>query len=137
IFTRDALDHQTTISYADQFSADGITLDTPRSFSTFAYPTSITDADGYSASVHYQYDFGAATWKQTPQPNVVTNTPGPTQKFEYDEAARLKQITNLVNGAYTHYLFGPYYLVSLSSINNVADEAYTNTVFDGLGRTTG
>ena len=134
IFTRDALNHQTTISYSDAFAANGETLDAPLSFQTFAYPTTVTDADGYSSSVRYRYDLGAATWKQTPLPNVTTNTPGPTQKIEYDTAARLQQVTNLVNNAYTRYEYGPNYVKSHSTVNKVADEAFSNTVFDGVGR---
>ena len=71
------------------------------SFVTLAYPTSVTDADGYSSSVRYNYDFGAATWKQTPLPNTTANTPGPSQKLAYDTIGRLQRITNLVNNAYT------------------------------------
>jgi YD repeat-containing protein len=134
IFTRDALNHRTTISYGDAFAAGGTDLDAPRSFATFAYPTTITDADGYSSSLRYRYDFGAVTWKQTPQPNVVTNTPGAAQKIEYDSAARLQQVTSLVNNAYTRYQYGPNYAHSYSTVNNVVDEAYSAQVFDGLGR---
>ena len=95
----------------------------------------MTDADGYSTRVRYRYDLGAASWKQTPQPNVITNnTLGPTQKIEYDTAARLKQVTNLDNNAYTRYEYGPNYVKSHSTVNNVADEAFSNTVFDGVGR---
>ena len=134
VFTRDALNHQTTINYSDAFAANGTSLDAPRSFATFAYPTVITDADGYSSSVRYQYEFGAVTWKQTPLPNVTTNTPGPEQKFEYDFAGRVQRVTNLVNNAYTRYDYGPNYVQTNSSINNVADEKYAFQVFDGAGR---
>jgi YD repeat-containing protein len=134
IFTRDALNHQTSISYTDAFSANGTDLDAPRSFATFAYPTTVTDADGYSSSVRYRYDLGVATWKQTPKPNEITNMPGPEQTFEYDLAVRLKRVANLVNGAYTKYEYGPNYVHTYSTVNNVADEAYSAQIFDGLGR---
>jgi YD repeat-containing protein len=136
VFTRDSLTHQTTIGYTDAFSANGTTLDAPLSSQTFAYPTTVWDADGYSTRVRYRYDLGAASWKQTPQPNVTTdNTLGPTQKIEYYDDARLKRVTNLVNNAYTRYEYGPNYVQSFSSVNSVADDAYSVQVFDGAGRT--
>jgi YD repeat-containing protein len=137
LFTRDALgssSRQTTISYSDKFSANGTILDAPRSFATFAYPTTVTNADGYSQSARYKYEFGAPTWKQTPQPNVTTNSPGPEQKFEYDSSARLQRVTSLVNDAYTRYDYGPNYVQAYATVNNVADEAYSAQIFDGLGR---
>jgi hypothetical protein len=140
-FTRDPRNtpaHQTTIDYSDAFAANGTNLDAPRSFATFAYPTTITDADGFSTRVRYRYDFGAATWKQTPKPNEVTNLPdGPEQKIESDSVTtRLKRVTSLVNGAYTRYEYGPNYVHTYSTVNtlNQPDEAYSAQIFDGLGR---
>ena len=135
IFTRDALDHQTTIGYTDQFAANGTNLDSPRSFSTFAYPTTITDADNNSSSVRYRYDFGAKTLVQGPPPQNQTN--GMVQTFIYDNATRIQQVTIATTGAYSRYLYGPANVVTLSSVNFVGDEAYTNTTFDGLGRSIG
>src|SRR5436190_19477365 len=120
------LPHHTTISYIDSFSDDN------NSRNTMAYPKTITDADGYSSTVIYNFDFGALTSKQTPQPNTIQNLPGPVQTIAYDAAARIERVTSLSNGAYTRYLYGPNYVVSLATVNNLADELYTNTVFDGL-----
>ena len=39
------------------------------------------------------------------------------------------------NGAYTRYVYGPNYVQSYSTVNNVADDKYFIQVFDGLGRT--
>ena len=97
----------------------------------------MTDADGYSSTVTYNFDFGGVTHKQTPQPNTIQNLPGPEQMVTYDSAGRIDRATSLTNGAYVRYLYGPNYVVSLATVNNIADEAYTNTVFDGQGRTTG
>jgi len=135
IFTCDALDHQTTITYADQFAANGGALDTPRSFSTFAYPTTINDADNNSSYVRYRYDFGAKTLVQGPPPQ--NQTTGLEQTFIYDSATRIQRVTTTYTGAYTQYLYGPANVVTLSSINSVANEAYTNSTFDGLGRSIG
>src|SRR5438067_3147853 len=106
-------------------------LDAPRAFSTFAYPTTVTDADGFSSSVWYNYDFSAQTRAQNPL--------GAVQTMTYDEATRLKRATTVNTGAYVHYDYGPYFTSSFASINNVAgnywdSDTYTNQFFDGLGR---
>jgi YD repeat-containing protein len=122
----DPLSHQTSVSYADSFSDGNNTRN------TFAYPTTATDADNNSSTVQYNFDFGAKTRVQGPPPNNQPN--GVIQTFAYDSAARLQQVTMQNNGAYTRHIYGPNYVVSYSTINSVADERYTNTVFDGLGR---
>ncbi len=131
VSSTDPLSHQTAFSYADSFS------DNNNSRNTLAYPTTVTDADGYSSTVTYNFDFGGVTRKQTPQPNTTGNLPGPVQTFLYDSAGRLEKVTATNNGAYRRFLYGPNYVVTLATVNNVADEAYSNTIFDGLGRTTG
>jgi YD repeat-containing protein len=55
LYTSDPLGHQTSVSYTDSFS-DGITRN------TFAYPTTVTDADGFSSLSKYHYDLGAVTY---------------------------------------------------------------------------
>ena len=131
VSSTDPLSHQTTISYADSFS------DNNNSRNTLAYPTTVTDADGYSSTVTYNFDFGAVTRKQTPRPNTIQNLPGPVQTFLNDAAGRIERVTATTNGAYTFYVYGPNYVQSFATVNTVADEAYWNTVFDGLGRATG
>ncbi|MGH3850397.1 MAG: hypothetical protein ACRDRT_11955, partial [Pseudonocardiaceae bacterium] len=131
IFTRDALNHQNSISYADSFS------DGNNSRHTFAYPTTVTDADGFSSFVQYNFDFGAKTRIQGPPP--ANQSSGLVQTFSYDEATRLKRVTTVNTGAYVHYTYGPNHVSSFSSINNVAQnywdsDTYTNQYFDGLGR---
>src|SRR6266446_2159186 len=103
----DAANHTNSISYADKFSADGVNLDTPRTFSTFAYPTTVTDADNNSSTIWYNYDFAAKTYVQNPL--------GAAQRMTYDEATRLKQATTSNTGAYVHYDYGPYYTSSFAS----------------------
>ncbi|MDQ3744341.1 MAG: PKD domain-containing protein, partial [Acidobacteriota bacterium] len=129
VSTTDPLTRQTSFGYADSFS------DGNNSRSTFAYPTSVTDAGGFSTTVQYNFDFGAKTRFQGPPPDGQPN--GIIQTFAYDGAARLQQETTANNGAYIRYIYGPNYVQQFASVNTVADEAYTNTVFDGLGRTTG
>jgi YD repeat-containing protein len=123
----DPAGHQSSISYADSYS------DSNNSRNTFAYPTTLTDADGFSSSVQYNFDFGAKTRVQGPPPANQSN--GIIQTFAYDSAARIQQVTTTNNGAYTRYLYGPNYVATQATVNAVADEAYTNTVFDGMGRT--
>lgn len=120
LFTRDALNHQTTIGYGDSFS------DGNNARGTFAYPTTLTDADGYGALIQYSFDFGAQTRSQGPN--------GGIQTFGYDSAARIQQVTTANTGAYTRYVYGPNYTQTFASVNNIADEAYSIQVFDGAGR---
>ncbi|MEK6281606.1 MAG: hypothetical protein AABN95_14725 [Acidobacteriota bacterium] len=62
VATIDSLGHQTGVSYADSFS------DGNNSRNTFAYPTTVTDAGGFSSDLQYNYDFGARTQMQEPPP---------------------------------------------------------------------
>jgi YD repeat-containing protein len=55
VFTRDPLDHQTSVSYIDSFS------DGQNDRNTYAYPTTMTDPDQFSSTVQYNYYFGAVT----------------------------------------------------------------------------
>jgi Tol biopolymer transport system component len=140
VFTRDALDHQTNFSYVDAFSLDGTSVDAARSFATFAYPTSVTDPDGFSSTLWYRYDFGAKTRAQGPPPQG--QSVGIIQTTSYDDAARIRRVTSGNTGAYTHYVYGPNYMQTFGSVNNVAanyldSELYSNTLFDGLGRRIG
>src|SRR5205814_1030815 len=120
LFTRDALNHQTTLSYADSFS-DTINRN------TFAYPTMATDADGFSSTVQYNYDFGATTRTQTPTP--AGQTQGAIQTMVYDSAGRISQVNNVNNGAYRRWVYDPYGYVSIfDTIQNTSTEAYSTVV---------
>ena len=126
--TSDALNHTTQISYTDSFS-DGV------SRNTLAFPTTITDPDGYTSTTKYNFDFGALTYRQTPKPNITANEAGPETTFTYDSMGRLERTTSLVNNAYARYIYGPNFVRTFSSVNTVADEAHYLQVFDGAGRT--
>jgi len=117
VSSKDGLDHEVTLSYADSFSDGNNTRN------TLAYPTMVTDPDGYSSTTKYHFDFAAVTYIRTPQPNVTTNTPGPEQTFTFDVIGRLQQKTNVVNGAYARYEY--------STSNNRVDTYMT--IQDGLG----
>ncbi|HKO99202.1 MAG TPA: DUF4214 domain-containing protein [Pyrinomonadaceae bacterium] len=125
ISTSDPSGHQTSVAYTDSF-ADDI------SRNTFAYPTTVTDAGGFSSQFKYSYDHGARTRLQTPAP--AGQTQGLIQTLNYDGAARLERATTVNNNAYTRYAYGPTDVQTFSTVNNVADEAYSIQVFDGAGR---
>ena len=140
-FTRDASGHQDSIDYGDSFSADGASLDAARSFATFAYPTTLTDAEGYTSSVRHNYDFGAATWKETPLPNTSVDTPGPQQRIIYDSIGRIQKVTQLSNGAYTRYVYSnsqnrldTYATVIDGASEQNGNEAHSFRIVDGHGR---
>jgi RHS repeat-associated protein len=119
-----------TISYTDSFS-DAVNRN------TFAYPSTVTDADGFQALKKYNFDFGAVTWVQTPSPNVGQTAP--TQTLAYDSAARLQQLTSGVNGAYVRWVY-PANGTSVQSFRTIvagAGEAYSIRTLDGAGRVRG
>jgi len=72
---------------------------------------------------------------QGPPPQNQPN--GIVQTFSYDTVTRVQQMTIANTGAYSRYIYGASNVVTLSSINFVGDEAYTNKTFDGLERSIG
>jgi YD repeat-containing protein len=123
----DPLWHEVNLSYTDSFS------DGNNSRNTFAYPTTATDADGFSSSVQYNFDFGAKTRAQGPPP--AGQSQGAIQTMTYDGAGRISRVDNQNNGAYTRWDYAPYSYVSrFDTIQDGAGEQYTSTVWDGGGR---
>ena len=124
IFTRDALNNQTDISYSDSFS-DNVNRN------TFAYPTTVTDPGGNASALKYNFDFGAVTHTQDPKTATFSR--------EYDWAGRLLVQTNLINGANTSYYYAPshYYVQSWTTVNDLTQQNkfYSITLFDGANRT--
>ncbi|HSD47972.1 MAG TPA: hypothetical protein VLB87_15195, partial [Pyrinomonadaceae bacterium] len=129
VSTTDASTHTTQFSYADSFS-DGV------SRNTFAYLTAITDAEGYAATAKWNFDFGAVTYKRTPQPNTTQNLPGPEQTLNYDQMGRLQQVTNSINGAYTRYEYpsSQTRVDTFTTVEQGQGEAHSFEVTDGAGR---
>src|SRR6185369_13110210 len=124
----DPATHTSTISYTDAFS-DSVNRN------TFAYPTTLTDADGYSSTVQYNFDFGATTRTQSPAP--AGQPQGAIRTMTYNSLGQLERVTTQNNGAYKRFWYGPNYVASYTSVNNVADELYAIQVTDGLGRVIG
>lgn len=130
VSSKDALNHEVLFSYADSFS------DNNNSRNTLAYPTTVTDPDGYSTTSKYHFDFGNVTYTRTPLPNVITNTAGPEQTFDFDTIGRLLKITNLINNAYTEFEYSSSQIRidSFSTIQAGQGEARSFRITDGHGR---
>jgi len=131
LLVRDHLWHQVFFDYADSFS-DSVNRN------TFAYPTTITDQEGNSATTQYNYDFGAVTRTHAP----TSGTGGGTTYLDvvrlYDSYGRLDRTTNQTNNAYVRYVYesNSNYVHSYQSIIDLtqANEFHSWQVFDGAGR---
>jgi len=121
IKTEDAYGQGTVISYTDAFS-DTVNRN------TFAYPTTMTDAENYSSSAQYNYDFGGITRMQDPK--------GSVQSITYDSAARRDRITDQATSAYTRWVYATAntFIAAFSTIETGQGEAFEGTAFDGMGR---
>jgi len=126
--TTDPSGHQSSVAYADSFS-DSVNRN------TFAYPTTITDAGGFSSLVQYHFDIGATTRTQSPTP--AGQSQGAIQTMTYNSLGQLERITTTNNNAYKRFWYGADYVASYATVNNVADELYSIEVVDGLGRVIG
>ena len=126
IATQDHYGHGSTISYTD---SNGGT--------TYAYPTSVTDADGFNSTAEYNYDIGAVT--KTIVPGKGTGQTGDLVQYlehrmTYDSAGRIDRVTNQNNSAYTRYVYLPYGSVQSFTLDHSPTERYNITDFDGAGR---
>ncbi|HEX6648430.1 MAG TPA: DUF4214 domain-containing protein, partial [Pyrinomonadaceae bacterium] len=126
--TTDPAGHTNSITYNDSFSD---TLNR----NTFAYPTTLTDADGFSSTVQYNFELGATTRTQSPSP--AGQTQGAIQSMTYNNLAQLERVTTTNNGAYKRFWYGAEFTASYTTVNNIADEAYSVQVTDGLGQVIG
>ncbi|MGB7208963.1 MAG: hypothetical protein WBD27_09915, partial [Pyrinomonadaceae bacterium] len=97
----DPLGRKVRIGYTDDFQPS-------QSFTTFAYPTTITDPAGtilgdalHSSTVKYRYDIGANVEANSPAP--AGNTLGKKTTRLFDIYGRLQQETIVNSGAYTRY----------------------------------
>jgi RHS repeat-associated protein len=121
IFAYDALGHQTTIGYADQFS-DGV------SRNTFAYPTGVNNPDSFLTTTQYKFETGAITRMQDQK--------GAAQRIDYDMVGRVDRVTNLVNNAYTRFIYPAHmgFVQNFTTVNSLASEVRVEQHFDGVGR---
>ena len=131
---QDPLGHATNIYYTDSFS------DATKNTGTFAYPTKVTDPDGFYSTTQYHYDFGAV--KKTSVPSSGTTTVTYLDRLmTYDTAGRLAKVLNVNDNSYTRWNYPTnqtlvqQYQTVLTA--NAAGEVYSTTVLDGAGRTLG
>lgn len=117
----DHLGQGTAFSYTDSFS-DAVNRN------TYAYPTTMTDADNNSSTAQYNYDFGAITRGQDPK--------GAVQTILYDSVGRRQRVTDQFTGAYTRweYATANTFVAAFSTMEAGQGEAFEGTAFDGLGR---
>ena len=85
--------------------------------------------------MQYNFDFGATTRTQSPAP--AGQSQGAIQTMTYNSLGQLERVTTTNNGAYKRFWYGPDYVASYATVNNVADESYSIQVVDGLGRVIG
>lgn len=128
ISATDAAGRLSTVTYADAFS-DSVNRN------TFAYPTTVTNADGFSSYTQYNFDFGATTRTQAPTP--AGQSQGAIQTMTYNSLGQLERVTTTNNNAYTRFWYGADYTGTYSTVNSVADQAYSIQVTDGVGRVIG
>ncbi|HEY1403025.1 MAG TPA: hypothetical protein VGB05_02725, partial [Pyrinomonadaceae bacterium] len=120
VWSKDAENHQNTISYLDNYSQG------PNTLNTRAFPTTVTDADGHSATAQFNYALGA--------PYTATDAKGASRRTHYDDAGRVLRMTNTVNGFYTRYEYDVNWGHTRSYTPNEAGEGYTNTITNGAGQ---
>jgi len=122
--TADPLSHTTTLNYGDSFSDSTF-------HNAYAYPGILTDPDGYSSYVQYNYDFGAKTRSEAPAP--AGQSVGGIQYFYYDGARRPYEIYNGNLGSATYFAYGPNYTQTWKSVNSVYDN-YSIRYVNGVGQ---
>lgn len=128
IFTRDASGHRVNISYAD---SDG--------GGRLAYPTTVTDPDGFTSSTWYNYDMGVVTRVETPKPNVTGDLPGPATARYYDTAGRPLKVKQEADNSYTKWEYGAggLYVKESTAMDAGQAETFVLSVTDGAGRVIG
>jgi RHS repeat-associated protein len=101
---------------------------------TFAYPTTVTDEDGFQTLMKYKFEFGAVTSTQTPSPNVGHS--GPIQTFVYDSVGRPQEVTNNINFSHVRWVYpnNSTMVQTFTTVVNGLGEAYSAQLFDGAGR---
>jgi YD repeat-containing protein len=136
-YKKDAAGHKTSFSYTDSFfqNINRTNADPQYQLKTYAYPTTVTDPDNFTATVVYNYDMGLVRQAQTPLPNVATNQPGPTSVIYYDKAGRVAKTVSVDTGAYTRMVYADSMtLAQTYTLIDAGVERYSANVLDGAGR---
>ncbi len=128
VFTRDPRQRRTNISYADFDQGQRL-----------AYPTTVTDPAGFTASTWYNYDMGAVVKTETPKPNVTTDQAGPEVVRFYDAVGRTLKMRRVTDGAYVSWEYGTngLYAKQVTKIDTGQPETFVLSVTDGAGRVRG
>ena len=124
--TTDPIGHATRLAYDDSFSDSS-----KNGLGTYAYATTLTDADNNLSYVQYDYALGAKSRSQSPAPQG--QSAGAIFSYYYDAAARLYEIHDAGNAAIAHTYYGAGYTQTWTSVNSLQDN-YSVQTFDGLGR---
>jgi YD repeat-containing protein len=138
-YAKDPREHKTSLDYADSFFLN-IRRTQPSTLQTYAYSTTITNPDGFTATTSYNYDMGVVREVQTPKPNETAietaNTGGPLSRRYYDAAGRVIKSLSVDTGAYTRVVY-PARMDAVQSYTLIEAgvEAYAAQVLDGAGRT--
>ncbi len=131
---KDEMNHTNSILYNDSFSDD-----TPPQ-PTFAYPTKLTDGDGFSSTARYSYHFGAVTETVDPKSYAANPTNPPAKVVNtYDYRDRLEKSAIWKEGAeYSYRRF--YYsndhnlVMTYATINSLSVETFSQSWLDGADR---
>lgn len=128
-FVKDASGHGVTLNYTDSFS-DGSARN------TFAYPTTVSDAENFSSTAIFNYDMGVVISTRDPK--------GAEMQMEYnDPAGRLTKqqyVDTVLNQSGTYTIFE--YPTSMREIRTrtLLDPGvvtYSAQALDGMGRVIG
>ena len=133
VWAQDASGHRTNVSYSDSFS------DTAKNtLNTLAYPTQVTDPEGYSSTVEYNYDFGAVTRTHAPTSGTGGSITYVDEVRLYDAYGRLERATNQTNNAYARFVYesNSNYVHTYQTVIDLtqANEFHSWQVRDGAGR---
>src|SRR5262249_39393335 len=107
---------------------------------TYAYPTKVTDPDGYSSTVSYNYDFGAATRRVDPKAYAANSQDPQTMGVStYDSKGRLDKALVWKDGtkySQTRYVYGTDhdYVQTWTTVNSLSKETAVLRLLDGVGR---
>ena len=135
VMVRDHGWHATYFGYGDNFS------DGNNSRNTFAYPTQVTDAEGYTATRQYRYDIGAVARAHAPSGGTGAGITYLDVAYSYDTFGRAERVERFVGQTgqgYKKFVYDNDYnfvhtYETLTGLTQ-ADELHSFMVMDGAGR---
>jgi len=135
IGTMDPGFHQVNIAYADSFSDGNNTRN------TYAYPTTVTDAEGYSSTTQYRYDNGGVTRTHAPSSGTGSSITYVDVAVTQDSIGRTDRVERLVGQTgqgYRRFVYDPdfNYVHTYETLTGTtqADEFHSWVIMDGAGR---